>query len=775
MRISFGHGLSVTVVVACGLSHSVAWADDFRGVGIHSPSGYSFARALSADGLTMTGDATVTDGTQSWVEAYVWSPATGFTRLGYLGESQSGNRQSFAWDISADGTVVVGESSNTYMASGTLEAFKWTRGVGMEGLGFLDTYVGEVFGESRALGVSADGTVVVGQSTNNDGTVTWKEAVIWSGGTKTALGVLGDIQVNVGDDITPIYEVRHGNSSADYISTDGTMVAGHSDNDNGTDYWSEAFAYEFGGTRIDFMEGTHGQTGGSDVRGVSDAGVVVGNGTNTDGSLTWKEGYAWSAGPGLQRIGWLGDGPSGSHGYSAVWGVSGDGSTVVGYSSMTDATYAWEQAFTWDSTSQNMRALDLLPSGSVASVISYSTYVSHGYATTPDGGVIVGSALEDMGGGTVLRQAVIWDGVTGTVQSIHGLLENSGVDTTGWHFQLSYGISDDGEIVAGSGYNPDGSPEAWYFSKNAIITPTIIEASFAALSDMAQKETAAADGAVGLELLLAGRQCGDAADWGDKRYCFFGRGTGTLGDDDAGSTGGSLGVAMQLMDDYTVGVSLQLGAGSKNIAEAGYYEAQSAGATAFASYAPESGFRASGAIAFAGSSFDVTRGYFNANAPVSSYGETEGGTVAATVKLGWRVPVTTELALTPFASYSASRFHVDGWTESGGPFPAVIEPIEQTSQVARLGLEGQLDLDPSTTLWALAAIAHRFESHGAAVSGEIVGITSATTHGVQLEQDWAEVAIGADHALDAYTTLSAAVGANSMGGLSATVGYSVHF
>ncbi len=773
MSVSIGHGLSVAVVVACGLSSCVAWADDFRGVGIHSPSGYSFARALSADGLTMTGDATVTDGTRTWTEAYVWSPAIGFTPLGYLGESLSGNRQSFAWDMSADGTVVVGESSNTYMETGQLEAFKWTRGVGMEGLGFLAPYVGEVFGESRARGVSADGTVVVGQSTNNDGTVTWKEAVIWSGVSKTALGVLGDMQVNVGTDITPIYEVRHGDSSADYVSGDGTVVAGHSNNDNGTDYWSEAFAYQVGFGRIDFMEGTDGQTGGSDVRGISDAGLVVGNSTNTDGSVTWKEGYTWSVGGGLTRIGWLGDGPSGAHGYSAVWGVSGDGSTVVGYSSTTDATYAWEQAFTWDSTSQIMRALDLL--SPVADVISYGTYVSHGYATTPDGSVIVGSALEDMGGGTILRQAVMWEGATGTVQSIHGMLEDSGVDTTGWHFQLSYGVSDDGEIVAGSGYNPDGSPEAWYYSKNAIITPTIIEASFAALSDMAQKEIAAADAAVGLELLLAGKQCGDGADWGGKRYCFFGRGTGTLGDDDAGSADVSLGVAMRLQDDFTIGVSLQLGAGSSDLADSGFYEARSAGATAFASYAPQSGFQASGAIAFGGSSLDVTRGYFNANTPVSSFGETEGGTVAATVKLGWRFPVTAELALTPFASYSASRFHAGGWTETGGPFPAVIEPIEQTSQVIRLGLEGQLELDPATTLWASAAIAHRFESHGAAVSGEIVGITSATTSGVSLQQDWAEVAIGADYALDADATLSAAVGANSLGGFSATIGYSVKF
>lgn len=749
------------------------WADDFRGVGIHSPSGYSFARALSSDGSTMTGDATVTDGTSTWTEAYVWSPDTGFTRLGYLGESLSGNRQSLPWDISADGTVVVGESSNSDMASGQLEAFKWTRGVGMEGLGFLAPYVGEVFGESRALGVSADGTVVVGQSTNNDGTTTWKEAVIWSGGGKTALGVLGDAQINTGDDITPVYVVVRGDSSADYISADGTMVAGHSDNDNGTDYWSEAFAYAVGGSRIDFMEGTAGQTGGSDVRGISDAGVVVGNSTNTDGSITWKEGYAWSSGSGLTRIGWLGDGAAGAHGYSGVWGVSGDGSTVVGYSSMADASYAWEQAFTWNSTTQIMRPLDLL--SPVADVISYSTYVSHGYATTPDGAVIVGSALEDMGGGTVLRQAVIWNGATGTVSSIHKLLEDSGVDTTGWNFQLSYGISADGEIVAGSGYNPDGLPEAWYYSKNAIITPTIIEASFAAIGEMAATETAATDRALGLELLLAGRQCPAAGDWNDKRYCFFGRGTGTLADDEASSADVSLGVAMQLVDDLSVGVSLQFGAGSSDLAEGGSYDARSAGVAAYASYAPATGLQASAAIAFGASSLAITRGYLNANTPVTSYGETEGTSIAATGKLGWRLPVTDDLAVTPFGSLSFARFAADGWTETDGPFPATIDGIEQTSTVLRVGVDADFQLAPGTRLWSSVALAHRFESEGAGISGEIDGIGGVATAAPLLEQNWAEASIGIDHALDADSTLSFAASASSLGGFALTAGYSLKF
>jgi probable HAF family extracellular repeat protein len=59
-------------------------------------------------------------------------------------------------DVSADGSVLVGRASS---ASGA-EAFRWTSGGGMVGLGDLP---GGGF-ESTAEAVSADGSTVVGYS-----------------------------------------------------------------------------------------------------------------------------------------------------------------------------------------------------------------------------------------------------------------------------------------------------------------------------------------------------------------------------------------------------------------------------------------------------------------------------------------------------------------------------------------------------------------------------------------------------------------------------------
>jgi probable HAF family extracellular repeat protein len=73
-----------------------------------------------------------------------------------LGGLPGGGFNSFAYDISADGSVVVGEGLS---ASGG-EAFRWTQDDGMVGLGDLP---GGSF-SSKAFGTSANGSVVVGGS-----------------------------------------------------------------------------------------------------------------------------------------------------------------------------------------------------------------------------------------------------------------------------------------------------------------------------------------------------------------------------------------------------------------------------------------------------------------------------------------------------------------------------------------------------------------------------------------------------------------------------------
>lgn len=77
-----------------------------------------------------------------------------FTDLGTL----NGGSESIALGVSADGSVIVGEARDG-SAQDQLRAFRWTAEKGMESLGTLNGGIG-----SWAQGVSADGLVIVGDA-----------------------------------------------------------------------------------------------------------------------------------------------------------------------------------------------------------------------------------------------------------------------------------------------------------------------------------------------------------------------------------------------------------------------------------------------------------------------------------------------------------------------------------------------------------------------------------------------------------------------------------
>jgi len=96
-----------------------------------------------------------------------------------LGDMPGGVFNSRAFDVSADGSTVVGYSIS---ASGT-EAFRWTLSGGMVGLGDLP---GSSF-ESKANAVSADGSTIVGIGISASG----PEAFRWTlSGGMVGLGYL---------------------------------------------------------------------------------------------------------------------------------------------------------------------------------------------------------------------------------------------------------------------------------------------------------------------------------------------------------------------------------------------------------------------------------------------------------------------------------------------------------------------------------------------------------------------------------------------------------
>lgn len=155
--------------------------------GLQARDGGSWASAVSADGSVIVG--TLTRPTDQYPgameEAFRWTKEAGPQSLGDLPEGDNSGdalaeRLLRATGVSADGSVIVGHD----LKHG--EAFRWSKGGGMRGLGRLPG--GE---QSWAFAVSADGVTIVGASTTS--VQDEQQAVRWTteGGIES-LGKLSD-------------------------------------------------------------------------------------------------------------------------------------------------------------------------------------------------------------------------------------------------------------------------------------------------------------------------------------------------------------------------------------------------------------------------------------------------------------------------------------------------------------------------------------------------------------------------------------------------------
>jgi probable HAF family extracellular repeat protein len=328
-----------------------------------------------------------------------------------LGDLTGGAVRSLAHDVSADGTVVVGESDS---APGT-EAFVWTRDDGMRG---LSSFSGGEF-HSVATGVSGDGAVVVGYSQSESSAPTGFEAFRWTEGS--VLESLGDL---AGGDYSSI---------ALAASHDGSVIVGRSASGNGPEeafHWSSALGMQ---GLADFPGGIF-MSRAEDVS--SDGKVIVGSGAGPSGI----EAFHWTeTGPVTGDMNPIGDLPGGLHS-SLAHAVSRDGKVAVGFSSSS----AGIQAFRWEVT---MEGLGDLPGGTSNSVA---------FDCSEDGSVIVGQGFTESG-----PEASVWTEDDG-MRRLADLLDERNVHgMVGWTSTKATGVSADGTIVVGSGTNLQGDAEAF--------------------------------------------------------------------------------------------------------------------------------------------------------------------------------------------------------------------------------------------------------------------------------------------------------------------------
>lgn len=334
--------------------------------------------------------------------------AASFQGIGVL--EGGGLHYSRPWDVSADGSVVVGVSQS----SKGLEAFRWTATTGMLGLGGLGSE--DFF--SAAFGVSENGDVIVGASRSplsGDRT----EAYRWT--ADTGMIDLGDLP---GGEYSSV---------ASAVSGDGSVVTGTSTSETSPSL-GEAFRWTqaTGFAKLGVLSGSELPT--SVPWGISaDGETVVGWASSGNG----REAFRWSEPEGMIA---MGDLPAGSFDSWAT-GVSADGPVIVGLAVNPGPT-----SFRWTS---GTGMVDLgRPVGASG---------SEAWGVSADGSVVVGDAA--LAGDVV---PTIWDEAHGMRNLVDVLVElGLGPAMAGWDLEQATAVSADGLTVVGWGYSPRGGEEAW--------------------------------------------------------------------------------------------------------------------------------------------------------------------------------------------------------------------------------------------------------------------------------------------------------------------------
>ncbi len=391
----------------------------------------SGAVAVSADGASVLGQGTLgTTGNLFRPDAFLWTEESGMVGLGSL---PGGSDISVGTAISPDGSVIVGasNSSNTDPASAN-ESFRWTKAGGMVGLGDLP---GGIFASSANF-VSDDGLVVVGSGRSEESPVSpggANEPFRWT----EATGMVGLGSLPGG--------FPAANSLANAMSADGSVIVGRATSGNATS-GGEAFRW----TQAGGMAGLGDLPGGnfqSEATAVSADGSVVAGQSRSEAANNALEVFRWTAETGMVGLGTL----PGASFEGAATAVSADGSVIVGFGGL-DLKEGTREAFRWTAET-GMIGLGDLPGDFVHSAA---------VAVSADGSIVVGIGCTEMFDmGCDGPEAFIWDELNGLRNLRDVLVDELGLDLTGWTLTSVTDMTPDGRTIVGTGTNPNGDPEAW--------------------------------------------------------------------------------------------------------------------------------------------------------------------------------------------------------------------------------------------------------------------------------------------------------------------------
>ncbi|SFC08853.1 autotransporter domain-containing protein [Pragia fontium] len=730
----------------------------------------SYATHVSLDGNVVLG------ATNS--NRFIWSPGkqkiivqgAGFSNIGLTG-------------LSADGAVVVGAGTNTH---GRREAFRWTAEQGLHSLGFLAAPTADSY--SSVTTVSKDGLVIIGDSSNANTNANnyEREAFRWteSGGMQ-GLGILGASQ--------------HGfsNSNALGVSYNGDVVVGYSTSASSPDILQEAFIWTAseGMQGLGFIDGGGKEPQSMAVYLSDNGSVIAGNSTNASSNM---EVFYWTKEKGMQGLGFIDGG--GLVPKSLVSGMSADGSVITGISttanSINDSSY--QQAFRWTAET-GLVGLGYLGIGTIE-----PASITRGISA--DGSTIIGASTTADDGMALF----VWRNETGMFNLLDALADD-GIDLSDWQMADISGVSGNGEVISGTGSNPEGMMEGWLIrlpkpevtpeppgpedpepedKPQPPIPPITPPVGFLSLnelnrsmSDMAyvpMSGLSVAQGALQDQRFISTEQCASEGI-SDKRYCTFITGAGEFWRGDGTQGRGSVGVAVALSPSLSLGVSAYLGNQHYDLRLDGKNKMDSYGGAMFLNYSEgKQGLRAFGAVTASHLDYDLRRHYRNGSYNISrSSGESSGHAIGGMVRLGWAFSPQDRISAIPFAELSWAKATMKGYREHSGTFPIDFDDRKANETDMRLGSELRYDLTDAINVNGGVAWVHRLSGKVDRVSGTVIGWSETSVSAAKLPTDWSEVSLGASYKLTPDMNLSASttstIGRSYQPDTSVRAGFSVNF
>ncbi len=340
--------------------------------------------------------------------------------------------QSRAWDVSADGSVVVG----TFWAIDGFfrppHAYRWTAGT-FQDLGALNPNAHE----AEAYAVSDDGSKVVGWARGLSG---FQRPFVW-----TATSGMQEVSNVPGSD-----------AKATDISPDGALIVGSFYVD-AEGSW-HAFQWNNGVvTDLGFLPGGHDSKGQAVC---ALGGAVVGSTVDSAGI---QKAFRWRNGT-MQDLGGVG-----RNNLAYAEDCSDNGNIVIGTSMDSKGN---QLATRWDTRA---RSLGTLGGNS-----------SEAHATSRDSSIVVGGAGLPFVNGISEYSAFRWTSATGRIEQLSKVLQNLGVTTPfchqvpcpsgTWFISLALGISSNGNVIVGDVIDPSGNSQAFRAvvptSTSVLPTPT---------------------------------------------------------------------------------------------------------------------------------------------------------------------------------------------------------------------------------------------------------------------------------------------------------------